>query len=370
MPLYPTNGSRAKLSRRDFLSLTAATAIAASPILASSALLPSKLAYADPLVEKLQEARAILAQIDELQATVDTATAQYNDAMIEWQAATEQLGECQARIDVKNGEISAYQQKLADRARSMYKSGSASVIDLLLGATSFTAFSNNWSLLNSMNESDAEDIKRVKDLRAEIMAEKAIYEEHERQCAASVDTAAEMAAQAQHGIAEIARAYSSVSGEVLALLEQEQAVREEWQRQEVLAWIESGAIDAEIIAGHPVPNLSINNDMPQTVEGAVSIQRAMGELGKPYVWGACGPNAFDCSGLVSYCLCGEYGMRLGTTYTFYYWNRVTAPLPGDICTSWEHCGLYIGEGRMIHAPNSNEPVKIGAVKPGMIFVRY
>lgn len=41
-----------------------------------------------------------------------------------------------------------------------------------------------------------------------------------------------------------------------------------------------------------------------------------------YVWGACSPGAFDCSGFVSYCLTGSYS-RLGTTYTFMGCPRVS-----------------------------------------------
>lgn len=364
-------GESRVLSRRRFVTMAASAAVVASPaVLLQNALLSTKTAYADPLIEKLQEARAILARVDELQVTIDSATADYNAAMIEWQAAVDQLNECQSRIDEKNREIAEYQEKLGDRARSMYKTGSASVIDLLLGATSFTAFTNNWSLLNNMNEADAKDIQHVKDLRADIVAEKNTYEEHERLCATAVDTAAETGAQAQHALEEMTQTFSNLSSDILDLIDQEQAARDEWQRQEVLAWIASGTPGAGTSGGQPAPNLIINNEKPQTVDGALVIHRAVGEIGKPYLWGACGPTSFDCSGLVSYCLCGEYGRRLGTTHTFYYWDRVTTPLPGDICTNWGHCGIYIGDGLMIHAPNSNESVKIGPVKPGMIFVRY
>ena len=69
-------------------------------------------------------------------------------------------------------------------------------------------------------------------------------------------------------------------------------------------------------------------------------------------------NSFDCSGLVGYCLTGGYG-RVGTTYTFMGWPRVSDPQPGDVCTNWDHCGIYIGNGMMIHAPQPGENVKIG-----------
>ena len=102
--------------------------------------------------------------------------------------------------------------------------------------------------------------------------------------------------------------------------------------------------------------------------GGSIVIRAYSQLGKPYVWGACGPNSFDCSGFVSYCLTGSYS-RLGTTLTFMGWTRVSNPQPGDVVTTATHCGIYIGNGQMIHAPHTGDVVKVGPVQSGMIYVR-
>ena len=102
--------------------------------------------------------------------------------------------------------------------------------------------------------------------------------------------------------------------------------------------------------------------------GGSIVSRAYSQLGKPYVWGACGPNSFDCSGFVSYCLTGSYS-RLGTTLTFMGWTRVSNTQPGDVVTTATHCGIYIGNGQMIHAPHTGDVVKVGPVQSGMIYVR-
>ena len=102
--------------------------------------------------------------------------------------------------------------------------------------------------------------------------------------------------------------------------------------------------------------------------GGSIVSRAYSQLGKPYVWGACGPNSFDCSGFVSYCLTGSYS-RLETTLTFMGWTRVSNPQPGDVVTTATHCGIYIGNGQMIHAPHTGDVVKVGPVQSGMIYVR-
>lgn len=104
-------------------------------------------------------------------------------------------------------------------------------------------------------------------------------------------------------------------------------------------------------------------------EAQAVIDRAYEQMGKPYVKGAVGPDSFDCSGLVGYALTGKY-VRIGTTHTYMTWPRVSNPQPGDICTSEKHCGIYIGNNQMIHAPHTGDVVKIGTVKSDMIFVRY
>ncbi len=86
----------------------------------------------------------------------------------------------------------------------------------------------------------------------------------------------------------------------------------------------------------------------QSVDGGTVVSRAYSKLGCAYSWGGIGPNSFDCSGFVSYCLTGRY-CRLGTTGTFMGWTRVSDPQPGDVVVNSYHTGIYIGNGQMIHA---------------------
>ena len=102
--------------------------------------------------------------------------------------------------------------------------------------------------------------------------------------------------------------------------------------------------------------------------GNAIVDRAYGCLGDDYVWGACSPGAFDCSGLVSYCLTGSYS-RIGTSSTFLGWSRVSNPQPGDVCAGVGHCGIYIGNGQMIHAATEGVGVIVGPVQSGMVYVR-
>ena len=105
----------------------------------------------------------------------------------------------------------------------------------------------------------------------------------------------------------------------------------------------------------------------ETNNAQAIINTAKAQLGKPYVWGAEGPNSFDCSGLVYY-VYGQHGIKMPRT------SREQANVgttisqsklqPGDLIFSStdgsggvNHVGIYIGNGQMIHAPNSNDVVK-------------
>ena len=106
------------------------------------------------------------------------------------------------------------------------------------------------------------------------------------------------------------------------------------------------------------------------VTGNAVVDRAYSYIGKAeYVWGACSPGAFDCSGFVAYCLTGNYA-RLGNTTTFLGWPRVSNPQPGDVCVNATHCGIYIGNGQMIHCADVGIGVIQGPVQAGMVYVRY
>lgn len=105
------------------------------------------------------------------------------------------------------------------------------------------------------------------------------------------------------------------------------------------------------------------------------VSRAQAQMGKPYQWGAAGPNSYDCSGLVSYALTGRYEHTWVTQYIYYGgkpFRKISASeaVPGDVVCSEGHTGIYIGNGQMIHAPHTGDVVKIGPVQSSMNYFRY
>jgi peptidoglycan DL-endopeptidase CwlO len=103
---------------------------------------------------------------------------------------------------------------------------------------------------------------------------------------------------------------------------------------------------------------------PTVAERAVRL--ALTQLGVPYVYGGASPGGFDCSGLVMW-VYGRLGVPLPHNAAALYASGRPVSLshlrPGDLVFfhGLGHVGIYIGHGRMIHAPQTGERVEIEAL---------
>jgi peptidoglycan DL-endopeptidase CwlO len=101
--------------------------------------------------------------------------------------------------------------------------------------------------------------------------------------------------------------------------------------------------------------------------GTTALRAALTQRGKPYVWGAAGPDSYDCSGLVVWAFAQE-GISL-PHYTGSLWNsgmHVSRDQlePGDLVFFFadiSHVGIYLGNGLMVDAPSAGQDVQVQAV---------
>jgi cell wall-associated NlpC family hydrolase len=107
--------------------------------------------------------------------------------------------------------------------------------------------------------------------------------------------------------------------------------------------------------------------------GAVAVAWALGQLGKPYAWGAAGPDAFDCSGLVLRAW-AVAGVALPRVAADQYDAGGHVPVgdaePGDLVffatdpgdpSTIVHVGISLGDGRMVDAPHTGAVVRVERV---------
>ena len=338
-------------------------------------------AHAVTAAEKAAEAESALTQLYAMQETLEQKSSNYFQSLIEYQAAIEKRDAAQARIDELNAEIAKIQGRLGTRARDMYRNGASSFLDLLLGAASFDEFTQNWDLLNRVNENDADLSSQARAIKAETEEQKAILTEQAAIAEQKSVEAAQAYQEAEALVVQMEETYASLSAEAQELYAAEQAAAAAAAAAQsqggVVYYDESGAM---------VTNGGVQNDdgtVTDVSTGAVYssaseysaatgnavVDRAMAMLGASYQWGATGANgSFDCSGLVGYAITGTYD-RIGNTTTFMGYNQVSDPQPGDIAVNAGHTGIYIGNGQMVHAADESTGVVVGNVQSGMIYVR-
>lgn len=338
-------------------------------------------AYADTASD-LAAARTKLEQIG-------TQTQQiYDELATQTQALDQTAGE----ITQKQQEIADGQSKLSTYVAGEYKTGGLSLLQVLTGVDDLSDMLNRLFYYGKVSDKQAQTIQEVKELKQQLTDKQA---EQEKNVAATQKKVDELNAQQ----AEAQNVVNSLDSQLQAELAAEAEANAALQAGINASTAEKATVSNETAgttenndggqgggsnqptpaptpqptpAPAPAPAPTPQPPSP-SVEGGTVVSRAYSKLGCAYSWGGIGPNSFDCSGFVSYCLTGRY-CRLGTTGTFMGWTRVSDPQPGDVVVNSYHTGIYIGGGQMIHASDYNTGVIISSVAAGMnnnyIFVRY
>jgi len=197
----------------------------------------------------------------------------------------------------------------------------------------------------------------------------------ERAAAASV-AAAQAQATAQQAAAEAQAQYDAVAAQQAALQAEVDTYR--------AAFAQLSAQEKQAaVAAHQDDRASRSEDRknPEPVPAAApvvadsdaaqtAVDAAMAQRGKPYVWAAGGPNSFDCSGLTAYAFRAA-GITL--PHSSLSQSKMGQPVsrdqlqPGDLVFFYSpvsHVGIYIGNGKMVHAPTSGDVVKVASLMSG------
>lgn len=319
-------------------------------------------AYAETSAEVRAQANEVLERLQALQEDLDIKSNAYFQALEEEETAIGLMEDAMRRIQECEDEILKLKHRLATRVKSNYKTGNTSFLDILFGSTSFAAFINNVDIMNQMNENDVDTVQKTVELRAEIELER---QEYERQAAIAKEKREEAEAikdEAQAIVDEVHSIWAALDSKANALLRAEIAAEQERRRREE----EERRRQEQAAMGNDT-GAQAGNDWTDT--GNTVVDRAGRWIGHAeYVWAACAPGAFDCSGFVAYCVTGVY-RRIGTTWNFVTNTSLFQPLtwdqarPGDICVVHnnykQHTGIYYGGNYMIHCADYGVGVILG-----------
>ncbi len=313
-----------------------------------SALTAPSTAEAVPRDEMLARATRVKAQVDALDKQTEILSEDYNAANERYQKLAKQEKAAAKRLKTTTKRAEALQKRLGSRAVSMYRNGPLGFVDVLLGATDFEAFAQTWDFLSELNEEDARTVEDLKVAKAEQAEARRSLAQRAEQAAAISRGLAARKKSIEGQLAARKRMLSGLEAQVAALDRAEERRR---------------AVQAARSARSPEPG---GRSFPPPTRAARSevVSIAKKYLGAKYVWGAEGPNTFDCSGFTMF-VYRQVGVRLPRVSRdqINVGQRVSrADLqPGDLVffgSPIHHVGIYVGGGKMIHSPRTGDVVKI------------
>ena len=351
---------------------------------------------AAPSVDDLKKEKAAKQnEVSSLQSQLTTLMGKVNTLESELIQTGEDITKAQSDLVVAQKKEKEQYAAMKKRIKYMYEAGNDSAFETLVTSDYFTDLLSKAEYVQNVHSYDRKQLQEYVETKQQISDLKDSLEKDQKELESKQVEYEKQGDNLNNLITSKSSEVANLDSEIQAAAEAaareaaERAAREaaakEAERQQAAASNHNAASTSNrnnttsnrnnttssssaSVATKPSHSSSSTTTSGTNANGGSIVSRAYSQLGKPYVWGAYGPNSFDCSGFVSYCLTGSY-TRLGTTLTFMGWTRVSNPQPGDVVTTATHCGIYIGNGQMIHAPHTGDVVKVGPVQSGMIYVR-
>jgi cell wall-associated NlpC family hydrolase len=339
-----------------------------------------------PSVARLRRQAATLrARLDRLAVQQGLAVERYDQAREDLRVAT--TDEVLATTDLVDRQRStlAAQDAGARRVRAIYQAGGPlGLTATLLSSATLDDAVVRWHTVERLVGSDADQVL-ARQTSARLQGRRAETAAYTRAQVVARRLAADAAAAAVTATLERQRVLlANTDASILRLVERQRRAAE--ARALTLAADRARALGLGGVRdarGHGLEGGTASNQrLPQVPApngvAAAAIQAAATRLGLPYVWGATGPNSFDCSGLMLWAY-ARAGVTLPRTSRAQYAGLPHVPLsdlaPGDLVfyatnpsdpSTIHHVGMYVGDGLSLYAPQTGSVVKIGAVGYGRI----
>ena len=353
-----------------------ALVIALAALAAASAVSAS----ADSVASKQAQAQSVLAQIQQLDSSLERAIEAYDLANVKLAHIKHDLATNTHDLTIAKKNLKSAQVELSTRLVDLYTSdGQDSTLSVLLGSTSLDQLLNGMDDADRVSQQDELILKQVAYFRRQVQQRQVELKHAHAEQVQVVGQRAAAKASIESQLGQRRALLSSIRSQIVQLQAQERARQAELQRElasRLAAQRQAAGQQAIIQTVVPPPGGGGGGGgvaPPPHYGGVVGI--AMRYLGVPYVWGGASPSGFDCSGLVMY-VYAQIGIALPHYTVAQY--RVGVPVardqlqPGDLVffDGLGHVGIYIGGDQFVHAPHTGDVVKVSSLNEGWYASSY
>jgi cell wall-associated NlpC family hydrolase len=285
----------------------------------------------------------VKAKVNTLQGQVDKIGEQYD-------AAGQQLATAKSRL--------AQVTKQASRAQAQYNQASAALTSV---AVAGYENSGQTSILGLLTTGDPSAVLSQASLLLQVEGTHNAQATQFLSLAKELSTIKEQRQRTETGVAQLAAQYATQHKSITQLLDTQKSLLSSLTAEQQTQVAES-TVGGSTTSTPSVVTTPVAYTGPTSTQAGKAVAYAFAQIGKPYVWGATGPDSFDCSGLMV-AAWGAAGVSLPRT-TYDQWASLPhIPLsdlqPGDMIlyNGESHVAMYVGNGMIIDAPHTGADVE-------------
>jgi cell wall-associated NlpC family hydrolase len=328
-------------------------------------------ASADSVSDLRAQAAALVSRISALGQQEESLSEQYDSARNQVQTLQAQVAAATSQLDASEVSTSRARAALLEDAVTAYVNGGANPLSTgssALGSATNSLLRAEYVNTLATDQSDAIDQYHLASLqeqaaRVNLKTQTSAAQAQVRRVASAQQAVSSLASQ-------LTAEQSQITGRIATLVAQQEAAAAQAAQQAAQQRLAAAqaAAQAQALAASSSssgsPGSSFGPPPPVGSGASGAVAAAESRVGDPYVWGAAGPDSFDCSGLVMWSY-AQVGVSLPHFSGAQYADTTHIPMsdlePGDLvfpADPGEHVAMYVGNGMIVQAPYTGADVQV------------
>jgi cell wall-associated NlpC family hydrolase len=317
------------------------------------------------------------ARLGQLRHDFEVAVEKYDTVRQHLSDIRKQMKTTKVQVSDLRSSIASHEKQAKSFATQMYEGGSSSALEMVLSSKSLGQIESTLQYLRKSESTQAKIFERLAvdkrqlTLKLSDLATARTQVSKDVQRLSSLKSSIQTRMQNQQS--EVSRLEEQIRKAAAARRARLAAQRRRAAAQQRQQQAAKQAAPKQAAAPAPAPPAPAPAPAPAPVSApassasgsaATAVQTALAQVGKPYVWGASGPDGFDCSGLTMYAW-GAAGVSLphsaASQYAVTQHVSTSSIQPGDLLFYYSpisHVSMYVGGGSMVEAPHTGSSVQV------------